>query len=109
MRDGQALKGVEQHAILCSVTCGDHVDRDAFVFGDPADVVGPDHTRVVGTIGECHDGFASGYPGRIPHGQQQRVEQRRVVTCRNVAQPRSCHVVILCKRRGAKQIAAEGI
>src|SRR5260370_39803029 len=48
----KVLEGVVQNGVLHRIPAGDYINRNAFVLGDAADVIGADRTRRIGTIGE---------------------------------------------------------
>ena len=103
------LKTCARHRILVHFVGRDDVDRNAFVFGHGAHVVGRHHAGVVGTVGEHDDHFAAGNFRGIAQGQQQAVVERGIVAGHGLAKPEDGVVAIARERRGARQIAAEGV
>ena len=96
--------------ILIDLVGRDHIDRNAFVFGHGAHIVGSHHAGVVGTVRENDHHLAARHFGGIAQREQQAVVERRIVAGDGLAQTRDG---VRCDRgssRGrASQIAAEGV
>ena len=88
MRVRDALEDAARDRVLVDLVGRDHVDRDAFVFGDGADVVRRHHAGVVGSVGKDDHHFASGHFRRVAQRQQQAVIERRIVAGDRFAQAR---------------------